>query len=624
MSGRFVSNLTGWLAVLAFVAPAALGAGIRVENVADGDTLRYPLALLRGTLDGDQPIRVTNTDHPGRGGTTEAPAALGRFAVLVELRPGPNRLSLSSGDHSASLTLTYRPMTTDYRVRVIYVTDRDGHTAYLTQKPDDPQNYRDRLDTAARLLQTFTAEVMNAQGHGRKTFALELDDEGRVVVHTERYPASGEELRARSGNELYGMLYPWIDERFPMRRSKNMVLMGFSGYDPKTMQAQAHTALGGGGQGVFSNLFLFCWPESPGDVVRAFSDTTAVDRSKVYHDVGLPTLNTLASTTLGAVLHEMGHTFGLPHTSDPRCIMSRGFDNLRLNFLPADVTPAGPVPIRPEQTATFSPYMAAHLARSRWFQPDGPPGREGRGPRLRIDRTEDRLVVEAPDGLDALLAHVGGGEVRRGLVQPFESGPESTAIPLAKLRAELGDDGPIQFTAYDRQLNAASLDEAADRDPAWFLNAWQLLEQPVPLADLATAPPAPAALEAIRDTLRKRPRRPIERNDEGPFYSADLLQVYGNLDNMATYARREVSVDRDREARLLAGGDDGFRIWLNGELVLDRPGARVVLPDGESASVRFRRGRNEILVESQQAGGGWGFSIRLVDPDGRPIPLDRP
>ena len=43
----------------------------------------------------------------------------------------------------------------------------------------------------------------------------------------------------------------------------------------------------------------------------------------------------LASSTLGAVMHELLHTFGLPHVPDRLDVMSRGFDylNRRYTFL---------------------------------------------------------------------------------------------------------------------------------------------------------------------------------------------------------------------------------------------------------------------------------------------------
>ena len=37
------------------------------------------------------------------------------------------------------------------------------------------------------------------------------------------------------------------------------------------------------------------------------------------------------ATTLGAAMHELGHTFNLPHT--PSGIMGRGFDDMNIFFV---------------------------------------------------------------------------------------------------------------------------------------------------------------------------------------------------------------------------------------------------------------------------------------------------
>jgi hypothetical protein len=73
------------------------------------------------------------------------------------------------------------------------------------------------------------------------------------------------------------------------------------------------------------------------------------------------------------VLHELGHTFELPHSDDPRCIMSRGFDYFRRTFVAAETRDGGLMPVEDADEAYFSPEMALRLAESPWFQPDDPP-----------------------------------------------------------------------------------------------------------------------------------------------------------------------------------------------------------------------------------------------------------
>ena len=64
---------------------------------------------------------------------------------------------------------------------MIYMTDSTGDTTFQTPYENDPQNYKGKLDTALKLMQCFTAETMNDAGLGRKTFNLELDENGLNV-----------------------------------------------------------------------------------------------------------------------------------------------------------------------------------------------------------------------------------------------------------------------------------------------------------------------------------------------------------------------------------------------------------------------------------------------------------
>lgn len=151
-----------------------------VTNHNSRSTVRYPVVLLRGELpesSGDLTVKLGELESATvRRGT--------RFKSLVKLSEGENEitLSVSDSDENQTLSVTYRPQTNPYYVRMIWMTDSSGATEFATPHPDHPQDYEARLRTAATLMQTLTAERMHDIGMPRKTFRLERDENGEVVV----------------------------------------------------------------------------------------------------------------------------------------------------------------------------------------------------------------------------------------------------------------------------------------------------------------------------------------------------------------------------------------------------------------------------------------------------------
>jgi len=72
-----------------------------------------------------------------------------------------------------------------------------------------------------------------------------------------------------------------------------------------------------------------------------------------------------------------------------------------------------------------------------------------------------------------------------------------------------------------------------------------------------------------------------------------------------------------RQALILVGSDDGVRIWLNDNLIHNNPAYRGAYPDQDKVQAELKRGWNKLLIKVQQGGGGWGYYLRFVDPEGK-------
>lgn len=418
-------------------------APIRISNFQDGEVIQYPVPLIRGELAdaGRTFVTVVNTSSKRETHELKGLAYKGRFKALTELVPGENRLIIRSGSDELPLKITYRPQTTHYFVRCIYFTDSSGATEYQSPVPNDPQNYAAKLDTAMKVLQTFTAERHHDLGFGRRTFNLELDADGKVKVHLFKGSEPASFYYAMPDGDWWGRTAQEIEKAFPMEHAKNVVIAAFTRLDPATGKLSGHTALGGGWLGLFGSGNLFTWPGSLAQVQPAFMDTRPIDPKQVMSDsVGRHTFWGAASTTMGATLHELAHTFGLPHTREPYDIMTRGFDYLNRAFTFVDPPCAGraeAVEFKDEEVACFAPISAAALAPSRWFAMTERPFRDGGQITVKADESAKTVVIRA----DHLIRYIGfdvDGDAAHFVVPA--AGQREVSVAVAEVCAKVKAD----------------------------------------------------------------------------------------------------------------------------------------------------------------------------------------
>lgn len=98
----------------------------------------------------------------------------------------------------------------------------------------------------------------------------------------------------------------------------------------------------------------------------------------------------------------------------------------------------------------------------------------------------------------------------------------------------------------------------------------------------------------------------------------DLRRQLTPNERCYAYAAAPLRVEADCDAWLLAGSDDGVRIWIDGVEVWRNPAPRGLVPDQDRAPVRLAAGTRWVVLRVEQGTGGWGFSLRFAaDRDGR-------
>jgi len=116
-----------------------------------------------------------------------------------------------------------------------------------------------------------------------------------------------------------------------------------------------------------------------------------------------------------------------------------------------------------------------------------------------------------------------------------------------------------------------------------------------------------------------KPRKWQPARGGGPSAIVDLTGLFGMVTGSAAFAYAEIDVPAAADAQLRMGSDDGIKVWVNGAVVYEHHVDRGAAADQDQAPARLIAGKNEILVEITQGGGGWNFCIRVVGADGNPL-----
>ena len=87
------------------------------------------------------------------------------------------------------------------------------------------------------------------------------------------------------------------------------------------------------------------------------------------------------------------------------------------------------------------------------------------------------------------------------------------------------------------------------------------------------------------------------------------------VDRSANYMTRDLAASRDTVITLYLGSDDGIRVWVNGQTVLEHEVDRGCQPNQESISVTLREGTNQLLLKVNNGAGPTAFYFSLFNLD---------
>lgn len=346
-----------------------------ISNFENGEEVRYPVIFLEGTV-----------SHEGlsiAGGMEQCATVRQRkFKALVEVRQGKNVLRLTSGDETLEITIRFRPATTGYRVQPVLLTSSDQPFSYPGTHGPTTARAGMKLSTAMKLYQCYTAEEMRKHGFGRKTFHMSMDKDNNAQVLSIRTKETTAQLEPLSDDQAYKRIFAALPKD---PKIKYVVVSKFA------------SGRGGGNLAVSMLQNMAYWANSTADVMPAMQNPT---RS------GLP-FERWKISMIGPSIHEVGHTFGLPHPGSFKLagdwpagdddrhhyIMAGWVTSLPFFFIFSDNEQAV-VPTWGDQTR--------FLNFSRWFAPDPAPGNLD-APNPTIEIKNDTVALASPCGLGAVI-----------------------------------------------------------------------------------------------------------------------------------------------------------------------------------------------------------------------------
>jgi hypothetical protein len=98
------------------------------------------------------------------------------------------------------------------------------------------------------------------------------------------------------------------------------------------------------------------------------------------------------------------------------------------------------------------------------------------------------------------------------------------------------------------------------------------------------------------------------------------LKIESNQEKILVYCACWLEADADKEVEVRVGSDDGYKLWINHQLISEQHVYRAMEMDQETHKVKLNKGKNLLLIKVDQDTGEYQFMLRVVGADGKEAP----
>ncbi|MGB7581280.1 MAG: hypothetical protein WBL85_02375 [Sedimentisphaerales bacterium] len=104
------------------------------------------------------------------------------------------------------------------------------------------------------------------------------------------------------------------------------------------------------------------------------------------------------------------------------------------------------------------------------------------------------------------------------------------------------------------------------------------------------------------------------------FFDVPHLKLEPQQPQILTYSACWLDADTDKDVEVRVGSDDGYKLWINHQLIATVHEYRAMEMDQETHKVKLNKGKNLLLIKVDQDTGEYQFMLRVVGADGKEIP----
>jgi hypothetical protein len=409
---------------------------------------------------------------------------------------------------------------------------RKLYVAYFTPcDRDSAPNYEQRLAAIMEDIQAFYRNGMEQHGFGPKTFPLERDAQGKLIIHLVKGKEPEKNYAKPDGEKVAG-------ECRPMLKAAGISL------DSETVLIFCNLATWNETTGTFSHHspYYGMWTQTNGlcfavdSVIQNLDDIPRKAPMLMDDEYGKMSLGKFNTIFIGGIAHELGHAFALPHCGERwdekafgTSIMGVGNHTYREER-------------RGEGKGSFLTISSAmHLAGRPLFNgSDKGMDEPAKVEHCDLDLSTNliRADLAARRGALRVEGSVTGSPAIYGVIAYFDSvrdggyhAPTATSVPDAQGRfaIEVSDLAPcengelrIEFCHANGAVSEARLGFSVDPEGRVDLSQWQLRKALEPLADaVANNQPdvARTAFQNLNKSQASELAKTIGRNLVGTFES---------------------------------------------------------------------------------------------------------